>query len=883
MLIYHQKINEFCSGVDLRINPTGKISYFKNDHKENCWARVYEANVGGEYFYTVYCGNYKSGQEFEWKSDRGNISTGDWIEAAAELEKHRKKNALEKKKRQKETTDLCKLYFDDAAKFTSDINHYPQTKFLNAAPNCKIGKFQFTNKETLEKYDRENCLLIPVYNSKGFVGTQVIYNNGQKYFKYWPTGIEKRGSFHVIGPNMSESESFIVTEGWATGQSLSIAVNKKITVICAMDAGNLDPVIEQIRAKFPNKKILIAADNDQFTVIQDKLVNIGEEKATSAVNKFNNVTMISPTFLSLDSKPTDFNDLHILEGISAVESQIGAALEVDATADMIQALGHHEGQFYYYCPKIKEVHSFAATTHFPLNLLGLESLDYWCKHYPTQFVKDEYSPHWQQVADQLMGECRKAGNFSPKNRRGFGAWNDNEKVVFNFGETILCDGKMIPTYEFNKTTKNFYEVRKSLDIPREELSKENREIIFDCFKSLCTKNNDEYRYILGWVVLSQIQSCLSWRPHIWLTGERGTGKSTVLELIKSMSPLALYVQDASEAGIRQGVENNAFPIIYDESEPDGKKMKSIIALARQSSSSNEALVLRGSVSGKATQFRVTTSFAFGSIQVGMLNPADESRIMVIELDSNSREEFLKLDNLMTQTKKLSNALLWFVLDNIELLKKNIEETKLAVQECGIESRLIDQVSPLIAGAHLVEKGAVEIDADYVHRVIKDINFMESEYMSENQIKDKDDCYSTLMGLPIQVDLLEGRIIPLSQCIQILESQSVFDNRTKHINNSLGLYGIRYFKETKELFIASKNRMLTQLFERISDYSKYITLLRRVDSCHRNGTVRVANNPVRGIYLQMDFKAEEFSQGALDIEKLFRETFSEDLEMQREEL
>ena len=67
----------------------------------------------------------------------------------------------------------------------------------------------------------------------------------------------------------------VIAEGCATGASVHEATG--FAVVCAMNAGNLKAVAEALRAKWPEREIVIAADNDAWTD-----GNPGVAKATTA-------------------------------------------------------------------------------------------------------------------------------------------------------------------------------------------------------------------------------------------------------------------------------------------------------------------------------------------------------------------------------------------------------------------------------------------------------------------------------------------------------------------------------------------------------------------------------------------------------------------------
>ena len=67
----------------------------------------------------------------------------------------------------------------------------------------------------------------------------------------------------------------MICEGYATGASIHEATGH--AVICAMNSGNLSEVAKAARELWPQREIIVAADDDQFTD-----GNPGLTKATAA-------------------------------------------------------------------------------------------------------------------------------------------------------------------------------------------------------------------------------------------------------------------------------------------------------------------------------------------------------------------------------------------------------------------------------------------------------------------------------------------------------------------------------------------------------------------------------------------------------------------------
>lgn len=159
------------------------------------------------------------------------------------------------------------------------------------------------------RINKQNNLVIPLLSAEGRINSlQYIDNLGNNRFL---SGGRKKGCYFPIG---SLQNRILLSEGYATASSIHIATGE--LTLCCFDAGNILPTAEAIRNKYPNIEMVICADNDCYSKI-----NTGLLKAIEAGNRIK-AKIVYPVFQSLDTKPTDFNDLHCLEGLEIVRQQI---------------------------------------------------------------------------------------------------------------------------------------------------------------------------------------------------------------------------------------------------------------------------------------------------------------------------------------------------------------------------------------------------------------------------------------------------------------------------------------------------------------------------------------------------------------------------------
>jgi putative DNA primase/helicase len=159
-------------------------------------------------------------------------------------------------------------------------------------------------------------LIVPMRDTAGQLHSlQTIQPDGDKRFLY---GGRVNGCYHSIGKK--PVDVLIVCEGYATGASIHEATGYPVVV--AFNAGNLKAVALALRAKYPDLKIIIAADDDHQTE-----GNPGMTKAQAAAQAVGAAVAV-PTFpAGRPDKATDFNDLHQLAGLDAVKACIDNAIE----------------------------------------------------------------------------------------------------------------------------------------------------------------------------------------------------------------------------------------------------------------------------------------------------------------------------------------------------------------------------------------------------------------------------------------------------------------------------------------------------------------------------------------------------------------------------
>ena len=142
---------------------------------------------------------------------------------------------------------------------------------------------------------------------------------------------------------------------------------------------------------------------------------------------------------------------------------------------------------------------------------------------------------------------------------------------------------------------------------------------------------------LGWIAQTAISGALGWRSHLFITGGRGTGKSSFNGkdglCDRLLGTSVLRTGNATEAAVRQMLRAQTIPVIFDEFEPNAfnaHKLAAVLELARVASSGGD--VHKGGSDHRAAEFVLNSCFQFSAILTPHMEPQDRSRFAILELE-----------------------------------------------------------------------------------------------------------------------------------------------------------------------------------------------------------------------------------------------------------
>ncbi|HBV8935253.1 TPA: DUF927 domain-containing protein [Klebsiella pneumoniae] len=186
----------------------------------------------------------------------------------------------------------------------------------------------------------DGSLLLELVDESGAVtAAQTITPQGEKRLI---KGSAKRGAYYAVNA-LERPQSVVIAEGLATALTCHLIRTDALTV-AAIDAGNLLPVAEVMRRKYPQAQIIIAADNDhQQGGPESGGTNTGKDAAEKAALSVAGWVSLPPT----DNK-TDWNDYHQQNGLEAATAAFNDSMyqpQGESVKPQLQAIeGGKSGQ-----------------------------------------------------------------------------------------------------------------------------------------------------------------------------------------------------------------------------------------------------------------------------------------------------------------------------------------------------------------------------------------------------------------------------------------------------------------------------------------------------------------------------------------------------------
>lgn len=339
-----------------------------------------------------------------------------------------------------------------------------------------------------------------------------------------------------------------------------------------------------------------------------------------------------------------------------------------------------------------------------------------CKHLKGGVIIDQDNYDAEKVRSALFDAATMQGSWNSVDMvRGRGAWiGDKGELILHLGDRLLIDG--VEEEPCGERDGYVYPGQPPVPAPAEDEQPAGDEgpgqrVMAQLQTWNWARPNMDPHLMLGWMCAAMVGGALNWRPTVFITGDAATGKSTLQTVVGHVVGGVIQAVETTAAGIYQILQNSCLPVAVDELEAqsDGRKVRSVIELARVANSGGR--MLRGGQDHHGKQFDLRSPFLFSAINAPALQSQDRSRMALLNLKPLDKiEGRAPLD--LTEFASLGRALFRRVIDWWPRIHELREEVRhWLVEEAGHDGRGADTFGTLVAFYHVAMSDEMPTDEE----------------------------------------------------------------------------------------------------------------------------------------------------------------------------
>lgn len=447
--------------------------------------------------------------------------------------------------------------------------------------------------------------------------------------------------------------------------------------------------------------------------------------------------------------------------------------------------------------------------HNLINMLGNAFI---VANYTDSNDKGAEFVNYDRLASEIVNKCAEKGIYNFDMQKGAGVWSTKDN------ELIINSSKVWSTGEFNGSRiqkDGVYVYSKCLGLTKNTdiATQQDVNTAYALIKSFnWERGEQDAKLFFGYILHCYLTGAINWRSHAYVSGEGGSGKSTLQSIThKLLGKNAILIDgQSSEAGIRQKIKNDACAILIDESEASERKMLNILNMFRSASSGST--VLKGTSDQNGTDFTLRFSGLLTGIIPVTFNQADNGRFLKLTLQPFDRNSTANSDLklLMTDYETLNELGKRLQMLMISKFKNLLNINKIVRRELTKNSseRYADTFGILLSTSYIAFN-----DSEDEQNIIDYVNSFDFDDEKERAThKDHDEMLENILDKTIQDENgVKATVIDVIYMAYYAfkKERNIVDFKT--YNAALGNYGIRVLDEdTLNLLIDTSRSSLRSL-------------------------------------------------------------------------
>lgn len=463
-------------------------------------------------------------------------------------------------------------------------------------------------------------------------------------------------------------------------------------------------------------------------------------------------------------------------------------------------------------------------------LAVLANRRFWLREYADKKNKIE----WDDAIDDIIRNSQRR-DFIESNIRGRGAWRDGDKLSYHDG---------VETFgEWDKKKIYLRLPRHDIGINENPAEIETITKIKDTVFQMSFETPSDAIRCLSWSVLAPFAGALRFRPALLITGDSGSGKSTITRLcIKKLADCEYFNgADTTSAYIRQKIKHDSTGIVLDETEADTDKKKKnredLLSLMRSSTSDDAPESGKGSANGEPISYKMKNMFTFIAIDPTVNSIADENRIFRINMILPKNEsDWKSIENKLTSLLCEKNcrairALTWKKLKDIFKLSDKIVDMIREKTKRDYRSSYADAM--LFSAFAIIWKGLDDPDDELLNKML-------DQYYSYQKIEEHRNEAAEIIDriLDEQIEILDDsrrEKLTVMECLtrintghrgEGIEAFLLSENTVQNYRYHIARMGIRIL-ENNEIAFVNNHHVIKKIIGYGSGYSK---ILKRHPGC-----------------------------------------------------